>query len=248
MIVTPVKTHKITQKDKDILKILDRYVKKLSEKSIVAITSKIISMTEGRIVKIGDVDKDELIKKESMYYLPRTDNPYNVSLTITRGTLVATAGIDESNANGFYVLWPKDPQKTANKIREYLIKKFNLKNIGVIITDSRTTPLRWGVTAIAIAYSGFKPLKDYIGKKDIFGRTIEYTKMSIMDNLAGACALVMGEGNEQTPIAVVQDIPGIVYQSGNPTKKELKEIQITIEKDLYGPLIKSVNWKKGSYR
>lgn len=247
MIVVPIKTHKITKTDKDIFRVLDTYITKLSEKSIVAITSKIISIIEGRIVKIGDIDKDELIKKESQYYLPRADNPYNVSLTITRGTLVATAGIDESNANGFYVLWPKDPQKTANKIRAYLTNRFHLKNIGVIITDSRTTPLRWGVTGIAIAYSGFVPLKNYIGRKDIFGKKLEYTKGSVMDSLAASAAFVMGEGNEQAPISIIKEAPGVVFQKRNPTKEELSEIQISIEKDLYAPLVKNAPWKKGDY-
>ena len=168
MKVTGIKTHKITQKDKDIFRILDRYVKKLSEKSVVAIASKIVAITEGRIIKIGTIDKDELIKRESQYYLPRSQNPYNVSLTITGGALVASAGIDESNGNGFYILWPKNPQKSANRIRIWLKSRFNLKNVGVIITDSRITPLRWGVTGFCIAYSGFEPLKNYIGKKDIF--------------------------------------------------------------------------------
>lgn len=248
MIVTGIKTHKITQKDKDILKVLDHYVKKLSERSIVAVASKIVAITEGRIVKIGTIDKDKLIKRESQYYLPRNQNPYNVSLTIAGGTLVATAGIDESNGGGFYILWPKDPQESANRIRAWLKAKFKLKNVGVIITDSRTTPLRWGVTGFSIAYSGFEPLKNYIGTKDIFGKRLDYTKLSIVDNLAGASSLVMGEGNEQTPLAVITDIPGIVFKEKNPSRKDLRKIKITIDEDLYSSFLKNAPWKKGSFR
>ena len=247
MILTGIKTHKITQKDKDIFKILDRYVKKLSEKSVVAVASKIVAITEGRIVKIGTIDKDELIKQESQYYLPRSQNPYNVSLTITGGALVASAGIDESNGNGYYILWPKNPQESANRIRKWLKSRFSLKNVGVIITDSRTTPLRWGVTGFSIAYSGFEPLKNYIGTKDIFGKILEFTKLSVIDNMAGATSLVMGEGNEQTPIAVIEKIPGIVFKEKNPKKKDLRKIKITIDEDLYGSFLKNVNWKKGDY-
>src|SRR3989344_1580590 len=248
MVVAGIKTHKITQKDNDILRILDRYLKKISEKSIVAVASKIVAISQGRVVKIGSVNKDKLIKQESQYYLPRNQNPYNVSLTITGGTLVATAGIDESNGGGFYILWPKDPQKTANQIRIWLKKKFDLRNVGVIITDSRTTPLRWGVTGFCLAYSGFEPLKNYIGTKDIFGKQLEYTKLSVIDNMASAASLVTGEGNEQTPIAVIEEIPGIVFKEKNPTKKDLKEIKITINKDLYGPFLRNVKWKKGDFR
>lgn len=245
MKITPIKTKKITLKDKDLFKILDQNLADIKEGSVLAITSKIISITEGRVVKIGQIDKDELIKQEAQSYLPREENPYHVSLTITRNNLVASAGIDESNGAGYYVLWPKDPQESANKIRAYLKNRFNLKKIGVIITDSKTTPLRWGVTAIALAHSGFVPLKDYIGKPDLFGRKFQFEKMSIIDNLASAASLVMGEGDEQTPLSLIEDLPFIEFQDRDPTEKELEELKIDSEKDLYAPLLKSVKWKKG---
>jgi dihydrofolate synthase / folylpolyglutamate synthase len=245
MNIAAIKTHRITAKDRNLFKILDKYLKKIKDDSILAVTSKIVSITEGRFVKMDGINKDELIKQESQFYLPRSQNPYGISFTITRNILAATAGIDESNGDGYYILWPKNPQKTANKIRAYLKKRFNLKNVGVIITDSKTSPMRWGVTSIALSYSGFKPLKDYIGKKDIFGRKFEFEKLSIIDSLATAASVVMGEGNEQTPLAVISDVPFVKFQDRNPTKKELREISITIDKDLYGPFLKNAKWKKG---
>lgn len=254
MTIIPIKTHKITKKDKNIFTILDKYLPKFKEKSILAITSKIVSITEGRLAKMDGVDKssteavldkDKLIKKEAQFYLPREQNPYNVSFTITRNILAATAGIDESNGNGYYILWPKDPQESVNKIREYLKKRFSLKNVGVIITDSKTSPLRWGVTGIALAYSGFKPLKDYVGRKDLFERKFEFEKLSIVDSLAGGASVVMGEGAEQTPMAIINDLPFVEFQDRNPTNKELKELNISIEEDLYGPFLKNVQWEKG---
>jgi len=241
MKVTSVKTHKIISQE-SLFGVLDKYVTGLSENCVVAVTSKIVSITEGRVVKIEDAVKDDLIKQESQYFLPREENPYHVSLTITNDTLIATAGIDESNANGYYVLWPKNPQDSANKIREHLTKKFGLKNIGVIITDSKTTPLRWGVTAIAIAYSGFLPLKDYIGKEDLFGRKFEFEKLSIIDTFASAATVVMGEGAEQTPIAIISDIPFVEFAKENPKGNEL---EITMDEDVYGPILKGAPWKKG---
>lgn len=245
MIVNPIKTHRITTADTDITFVLDKYLPEIKEGSILAVTSKIASICEGRVVKIGQVPKDDLIKRESQYFIPRDQNPYRVSLTITRNNLVATAGIDESNGNGYYILWPKDPQESANKIRGHLVAKFKLKNVGVIITDSRTTPLRWGVTAIAIAYSGFKPLKDYIGKPDIFNRPFQFEKLSIIDTLAGACTVVMGEGNEQTPMAIITDVPFVEFLDHNPTPQELAEIKIDLDSDLYGPILKKAPWRKG---
>ncbi len=245
MKVTSIKTHKITQKNINIFFVLDKYLPKLPEKSVVAVTSKIVSICEGRMVKMGTVDKDELIRQEAQFYLPRESSKYNVSLTIARNILAASAGIDESNGNGYYVLWPKNPQKSANKIREHLQKKFKIKHVGVIITDSKTTPLRWGVTGITLAYSGIIPLKNYIGTKDIFGKVMEYTKTSIIDSLASTATVVMGEGKEQTPLAIIEDVPFIKFQSRNPTKEEIATLHINIEDDLYAPLIKNAKWKKG---
>lgn len=245
MRIKSIRTHKITSKDKDITKVLDRYIPKLKEKSVVAIASKIVSICEGRVVKIGSIDKDELIAQEAQYFLPRKANKWHVSLTIAKDTLVATAGIDESNGNGYYILWPKDPQKSANKIREYLVKRFTLKKVGVIITDSKTTPLRWGTTGFVLAHSGFQAIRDYIGKPDVFGRKLEYTKLNIADSLASAAVLAMGEGNEQTPITVVEDPVNVVFQDRNPSAKELADLRVTIDEDLYGPFLKGVAWHKG---
>lgn len=255
MKITPIKTHKIAPNE-DLLAILDKYITDVADKSVVAITSKIVATAEGRVVKIEDADsastksfgetqKDELIKQESQYFLPRETNPYHVTLTITNNTLIAGAGIDESNANGNYILWPKNAQKSANKIREHLVKKFNVENIGVIITDSKTTPLRWGVTAISIAFSGFEPLIDYIGKEDLFGRKFAFEKMSVMDNLASAAAFVMGEGAEQTPISIISDIPHIEFSKRNPTQQEIDKLKLSVEEDLYSLLLKNAPWEKG---
>lgn len=245
MQVSAVKTHIITQEDKDLFSILNRYLSKLKERSVVAVSSKIVAITQGRMIKMDGENKDKLIAKEAQFYLPREENPYNVSLTITRNMLVASAGIDESNGNGYFVLWPKDVQQVANKVRQHVSKNRRIREIGVIITDSKTTPLRWGVTGFALAYSGFTPLKDYVGTTDLFGRTFAYEKLNIADSLASAAVLAMGEGDEQTPLAVITDLPNIEFVHRNPTEDELRSLQISKEADLYTPLLTGVVWKKG---
>lgn len=245
MNIVSIKTHKITRTDSDILKVLDHYILTLEEKSVVAVTSKIVAICEGRIVPVEETDKQTLIEQESEYYLQAKTNKYNISFAINNGFLVAGAGIDESNGNGYYVLWPENIQLTVNQIREHLSKRFNLKHIGVIITDSRTTPLRWGVTGMAIAHSGFAMLKDYINQEDIFGRKLMYTKENVADGLASVSTLVMGEGQEQTPLAVITEIPFVEFQDRNPTDEELQATKLSMEEDLYAPFITSAPWKKG---
>ena len=246
MKITPIKTHKITARDRDIFAILDRYLPSLLEKSVVAITSKIVAICEGRMVKIGKFDKDDLIRKEATLYIPRSSSKYSVCLTIARNILAASAGIDESNGNGYYILWPRNPQESANKICSYLRKHFRLRRVGVVLTDSKTTPLRWGVTGFSLAHSGFLPINSYIGKKDLFGRKFEYEKVNVADSLAAAAVVAMGEGPEQMPIAVVEDVPFVRFQRRNPSKRELAQLQITLEDDLYAPLLKGVRWEVGS--
>lgn len=246
MHIQGIKTHKITQSDTDILFVLDRYLEnvKIPEKSVLAITSKIVSITEGAVASL-EANKDDLIVQEAQYFLPRDSNKYDVSFTITHNMLVPTAGIDESNANGNYILWPKDPQASANRIREHITTRGKLQEFGVIITDSRTVPLRWGVTATTIAYSGFVPLKDYIGTPDLFGRKFAFEKLNIADSLAAAAGAVMGEGAEQTPLALISEIPHIQFVSHNPREEELKSLIIAKEDDLYAPFLTAASWQKG---
>lgn len=244
MKIQSIKTHKILPFKESLFEILDKYVVSMPAKSILVVTSKIVAICESRVVKIGEAEKHDLVKKEAEFYLPPETNRYGMSLTIKRNILAVTAGIDESNGNGYYILWPENPQKSANKIRRYLQNRFD-KDLGVIITDSKTTPLRWGVTGIAIAHSGFEALNNYIGKPDIFGRKLKITKVNVMDALAAAAVLVMGEGKEQTPLAIIQDLPFVKFTGHDPSEKELKSLHISIDEDIYGFLLKSVKWEKG---
>ncbi len=245
MKVVSQNTHTITQKDKSVNRLLDQYIPSVKEQSVVVVTSKIVSICEGSIIPIGSVDKDKLIRENADFYTDRGDSQYNVMLTVKNGILAAGAGIDESNGFGHYILWPKDAQKSANSIREFLVKRFKVKHVGVVISDSRTSPLRWGTTGMAIAHSGFQALKDYIGSKDIFGREFQFAKLNVADSLAAAAVLTMGEGKERAPIAVIEDLRYIKFQTRNPTKKELEDLRIEIKDDLYAPILTKAGWKKG---
>jgi putative folate metabolism gamma-glutamate ligase len=245
MRIFSIKTHKIKPFKSSLLEILDRYLVDFKEGSILAVTSKIVSICEGRVVRTEDADKHELIEKEAEYFLPPEENKYNITLTVKGNLLVPTAGIDESNGQDYYILWPEDPQATANQVRKYLCRRFSVKKAGVIITDSKTTPLRWGTSGASIAHSGFSALNNYIGKPDIFGRKLLVTKANVADALAVSAVLLMGEGNEQTPLAVIEDVPFVKFQARNPLKKELESFHINMEDDLYAPLLKGVKWRKG---
>lgn len=252
MKVTPVKTKRITPKDTDILLILDRYLPPLKDKSVVAVTSKIVALCEGSVAAVPEDEetaeklKDRFIIREAELYLPRSSSKYNVLLTVKRNAMSFSSGVDESNTGGYFVFWPKEPQESANRIREYLVKKHKKKNLGVIITDTASVPLRWGQRGVfVLAHSGFSALNPYIGKPDLFGRPFKMTSAAVADALGTAAVLVMGEGAEQTPLAVFEDIPFVRFQQRSPTKRELDKLKMPLADDLYAPLLKSVKWRKG---
>jgi len=236
MKIIEVKTTKITPGKFKLTEVLDKYLLRFQENSILAVTSKIVSICEGSIAK--NTDKHDLVKKEADLMMVGFNNKYGMDLTIKNNILIPNSGIDESNGNGYFILWPKDPYKSAKEIWTYLKKRFKLKKVGVIITDSKTTPLKWGTTGTSIAHYGFSALNNYIGEKDIFGRKLSFTKANIADGLGAACVLAMGEGKEQTPICIVEDVPFVDFT----IKKE--NLTISIEEDLYAPLLTSVKWKK----
>ena len=196
--------------------------------------------------KEAGMEKEDLIEQEADYYLSdEYPRPFGQSISIKNHTLTASAGIDESNGNGYFILWPKDLQKITNTIWEYLREKHQIKNLGIIITDSRIVPLRWGVIGIALSWCGFEPLKDYTGEPDIFGRIMMVEKTSLIDSLATTATVTTGEGGEQKPLAVIEDIPFVTFQNRPPTEGEIKHLQIALKDDLFEPLLSSVKWKKG---
>lgn len=245
MKVTAIKTRVVEVNSLNLRAFLEESLKDIPEKSVIAITSKVVALCEGSAVPTEETEKDELIERESEYFLPRLKNKYSVYLTIRNNMLVPSAGVDESNAKGCYITWPQNPQASANMAWDFLRQRFGLKELGVIITDSVSSPLRWGVTGRCVSYCGFKGIFPRIGEPDLFGRKLKMTRVNIADALAASAVLCMGESNEQTPIAIIEDVPFTEFTQQYPTEKELKSMRITFEDDLYGQLLTSVKWRKG---
>lgn len=247
MIVTPIKTERISAGGRALEDVIASSMTRLEEGSILAITSKLVSLCENRVVPREAANKEDLIKQQSQYYTADVGK-YKHHFTIANGTLIPSAGIDESNGGGFYILWPENPQQTANDVRAFLQDRFHIKSVGVIITDSTCTPLRWGTSGISLAHSGFLALRDYIGQPDLFGRAFEVSKANIAGGLAAAAVVAMGEGTEQTPLCLLEDMPFVTFQAHNPTEAELKALRIPIEDDLFAPFLTRVEWQRGGVR
>lgn len=224
----------------------------LPENSVLAISSKVMSYCQGRLVKKTSeekIQKHELIKKEAELYTDSHSSKFDLMLTIKNSILIVNAGIDESNASldgeACYVLWPEKIQETLNEVWQYLRTKYQLKNFGVMTTDSRSFPLRWGVVGTALNYCGFKGLNNHIGEQDLFGREMKMEQVNVAEALGVAATFEMGEVAEQTPFVLVSDLKNVQFMSEVPSAKELTDNKISLEDDLYAPLLTKVDWKKG---
>jgi F420-0:gamma-glutamyl ligase len=224
MQVRPVRT-RVYKEGENLETFIAEHLSGVPNGSILTVTSKIVALSEGRTADISE--KQRLIASESDY---AKETKY-VTLTIKDGMVMPNAGIDDSNADGKIILLPKDSFAAAEKLRTALQLRYGIEKLGILITDSRVMPLRAGVVGVALGYAGFCGIRDYRGTPDIFGRTMEITQTNIADSLATAATLVMGEGGEQQPLAVVTEAP--VQWNERIDKKELI---MDSEDDMYGPL------------
>ena len=198
---------------------------RLDDGDLVVVAQKIVSLSEGRLVRLSDVrpsaralelaaetEKDprivELILRESTDIL-RT-KPGVIIARHHLGIVGANAGIDQSNidhADGeCALLLPEDPDKSARRLRNALMEKTG-KRLGVIVSDSMNRPWRLGSTGNAIGSAGLAVLDDRRGQSDLFGRELKVTLCNRADAIAAAAVLSMGETTERTPIAIVSGLP-----------------------------------------
>lgn len=247
MKVKTIKTRLFLPPKDDVYGEIVGRIGRLSEGSVVAVASKVVSLQQGRCLARSSVKhKDDLIAREAERYLPRRFTPDRYAvLTMKYNTLIPTAGIDESNAGDYYILWPKKPEQEAWNIRKVLMRKCKVKKLGVIVVDSHTVPLRRGVLGIALSYAGFVPINDYRGTKDLFGRKFKVSSVDIPDALATAAVVEMGEGTEKTPAAVITDIPYVrfINRKYKPRSK-FSDWKIGWKEDLYGSVLHYTKWKK----
>ena len=198
---------------------------RLDDGDIVVIAQKIVSLAEGRLVRLDDVhpsakaidladevEKDprivELILAESTDVV-RT-KPGVIIVRHRLGIVGANAGIDQSNVDHSEgecaLLLPEDPDQSARRLREILMRETG-RTLGVIISDSLNRPWRLGSTGVAIGSSGVSVLDDRRGQCDLYGRELKVTLSNRADAIAAAAVLIMGEASERTPVAIVSGFP-----------------------------------------
>jgi coenzyme F420-0:L-glutamate ligase len=212
-----IKTRIMNPPKDDLYAMFDEYVTDIQEGDVILVSSKIVAIDEGRCVKNGDIDKDALMRDEAVFLIER--DYWKSPITVVHNAFIGTSGIDESNAGGYLIFLPEDPFASAKKIHLYLRERFNIKNIGVIITDSHSQPMRYGASGISVGFWGFQPLKDCRGEIDLFGKEMKIETANIVDGLSAAATVVMGEVAECQPVVIARDVPDLIFTEENTKDK-----------------------------
>ena len=206
----------------------------LQDGDIIAVASKAVSTATNRIINLKEIKPSrkalELASKYSLepefveLIMRESEKIYGgverAILTKKNGILTVNAGIDHKNVpDNCASLWPLNPQLEADTLRQLIEVKTGRK-VGVLIVDSEVSPLRLGTRGFALAISGFKPVRDYRGEIDIYGRRIAVTLHSMADDLASAAHAVMGESAEQIPAVLIRDAP--IFLDENAKSEDLR--------------------------
>jgi len=230
--IIPVVVDKEIKKGDDLAKIFTSSYKGLLDGDIIVMSQKVVSKQEGRLVELAGVipsvlavgiateyEKDprlmEVILSETKRII-RMENRIIIAET-AHGFICANAGVDESNLpQGFAAMLPENPDASASNFRTAL-EKITGKKTAVLVADTFGRPFREGQTNCAIGVSGMKPINDYAGTKDTFGRTLRTTAIAEADELCSAAELVMKK-TENCPFVVIRNFD---FSQSNDTVKPL---------------------------
>jgi coenzyme F420-0:L-glutamate ligase/coenzyme F420-1:gamma-L-glutamate ligase len=193
----------------------------LEDNDVLALASKIVSYSQGRLVKLSEVRPSAKAKKLAKEHslepefaellLREAEKVYGgvekAVLTLKDSILTANAGMDSKNAPlGSVVLWPENLLEWLKDFRDEIGCK-TCRRVAVVVVDSGLIPLRIGTIGLALAVAGFNPIREWRGKQDLYGRTIVITRHAVADDLASAAHLLMGEASEKTPVVLIRDAP-----------------------------------------
>ncbi len=218
----------------------------IEDGDVIVIAQKIVSKAERRIMKLEDVipsakaqglarmtGKDprfiELVLKETRRIIKVSREILLVE--DKRGLICINAGIDKSNIEGrtSFALLPKNPNASAEKYR-LAIKKLTGKSVAVIVCDTYSRPFRRGQVNFAIGVAGLRLFRDYRGKRDLFGQILRVKNVAVVDEIAAAAELLMGQAREATPVVILRGLDGMVALC---EKCDFEEMYIGEEDDLF---------------
>lgn len=230
----------------NLVQLILTHLHEVEERSVLVVASKVLSFAERCLLADGgDQQLFTLARDEADLFIEPHLSRYAVMLTVKGSWMFANAGIDRSNADGQLSTWPPNPQASCERLWSQLREAWQVQSLGVVVADSGGIPLNWGVVGRAIAHCGFEALRDYVGTADLFGRPLRMERVNVPHALAAAAGVVMGEGAESRPAAVISGLEDVRFQDRPPTEQELAGLRISMEDDLYAPLLANAPWRRG---
>lgn len=179
----------------------------LQDGDVVVVTSKLLSKAEGRLVPVGDEDREVVrlraVADETVREVARRGTA--VIAENRNGLVLAAAGVDASNVRGDEIaLLPVDPDASAQLLRDRL-QELTGRSVAVVVSDTMGRAWRIGQVDQAIGSAGLAPVRDARGTTDSFGAVLEVTEIAVADELAGAAELVKGKA-DGVPVAIVRGL------------------------------------------
>lgn len=217
----------------------------IEDGDILVVAQKIVSKAEGRVFRLKNVKPSEKAEKLAETTLKDPDfvelvlqasrkivkaSPDILIVENENGIICINAGVDKSNVEGedSYALLPRDSDESARRIRKKIMEVTG-KNVAVIISDTYSRPFRKGQVEFAIGIAGIYPFRDYRGEKDLYNYVLKVKNIAVVDEIAAAAELVMGQGSEGIPVAIVKNLDRAELTG----KSSVSDLFISKQEDLF---------------
>jgi coenzyme F420-0:L-glutamate ligase/coenzyme F420-1:gamma-L-glutamate ligase len=204
----------------------------IQDRDLLVVSQKIVSKTEGRVVRLADVAvsdearsvADEIGRDPRLVQVILGESrrivrkAKDVLIVETRhGFVCANAGVDQSNVDADTAcLLPEDSDRSAGALRAHL-RTLTGHDLAIIVADTFGRPWREGLVNVAVGLAGLEPIVSYLGQLDPAGHVLQATILALADELAGAAEPVMGK-LDRVPVAIIR---GLDWPRGDGSSRAL---------------------------
>jgi coenzyme F420-0:L-glutamate ligase/coenzyme F420-1:gamma-L-glutamate ligase len=204
----------------------------IQDRDLLVVSQKIVSKTEGRVVRLADVAvsdearsvADEIGRDPRLVQVILGESrrivrkAKDVLIVETRhGFVCANAGVDQSNVDADTAcLLPEDSDRSAGALRAHL-RTLTGHDLAIIVADTFGRPWREGLVNVAVGLAGLEPIVSYLGQRDPAGHVLQATILALADELAAAAEPVMGK-LDRVPVAIIR---GLDWPRGDGSSRAL---------------------------
>ena len=202
-----------------LISVLNKSSMCLEEFDVICIAHKIFSKAEGCIINLKEISpsrkaieigkslnkdprKVQVVLQESndiiRSFKREEQNEGTLICQHKLGFICANAGVDESNIAGqeTVITVPKNPDLSVQVLRDKLKNYFDLKNLGIVMSDTFGRPWRIGQVNVAIGVAGLPATKKEQGTTDAWGNQLYVTEPAFCDEIATSSGLLMSKAGK----------------------------------------------------